>query len=267
MRERCAHAWGGFCACGREVLRDMQHTKCIVASVLAIAGAASAAYAGEAPSWDIVINWGSTGSWSVAANPGSYTITEEPGANGAIAYRVVGSHATSNWSAQWDMFLDPDPFVSSNFSIVNNSGVLQTFTVTTITPTIALSGPTTMTGSVSGFVGDSNFTPDQFGNGATVQTQGGLPYYEALVDGVDTRSLYSSPQVNSAPFNLTNGIPAQNFINEAGPALISSIGIRNHFQLTPGDNAGFTSTFLIVPAPASLGLLGVFGLAATRRRR
>ena len=244
----------------------MQHTKCIVAGVLAIAGAASAAQAGTT-SWDIVINWGSGSSWSVAANPQTFTITQEEGANGAIAYRVVGSHTTPNWSASWDMFLDPDPFVSSNFSITNNSGVLQTFTVTTTTPTIGLAGPTTMTGSVSGFVGDGNGQMDQFGNGATVRTATGSPFYEALVDGADVRSLYSDPQVFAAPLGLTNGIPAQNFIGEAGPALISSIGIRNVFQLTPGDNAGFTSTFLIVPAPAGLGLLGVFGLAATRRRR
>lgn len=244
----------------------MKHKMRIVAGFAAFAGVATAAQAGTT-SWDIVINWGSGSSWSVANNPGSYTITEEEGANGAIAYRVTGAHTTSSWSAQWDMFLDPDPFVSSNFSITNVSGVLQTFSITTITPTMSLGGPTTMTGSVSGFVGDGNGLIDQFGNGATVQTQGGLPYYEALVDGVDVRSLYSSPQVNTAPLGLTNGIPAQNFIGEAGPALIGSIGIRNHFQLTPGDNAGFTSTFLIVPAPASLGLLGVFGLAATRRRR
>lgn len=244
----------------------MQRTTSIVAGIAAIALAAGTAHAGTS-TWDIVINWGESGSWSVADNPQTFTITEVEGANGATAFRVIGSHTTSNWSATWDMFLDPDPFVSSNFSITNNSGILQTFTVTTTTPTIPLAGPTTITGSISGFVGDGNGMVDQFGNGGTVRTQGGLPFYEALVDGNDTRSLYSSPQTHTAPLGLTMGIPAQNFVGEVGPPLIGSIGIRNHFELTPGDNAGFTSTFLIVPAPASLGLFGVLGLAAIRRRR
>lgn len=233
--------------------------------VLAAAGCVSAAQAGTS-AWDIVINWGESSSWSVAAHPESFTITEEEGTNGVTAYRIIGTHTTSNWSASWDMFLDPDPFVSSSFSITNVSGILQTFTVTTTTPAMALGGPTTMTGSISGSVGDGNGFVDQFGNGATVRTSGGLPFYEALVDNVGVRSLYSDPQLHSAPVGLTMGIPAQNFVGEAGPGIVSSIGIRNNFELTPGDNAQFTSTFLIVPAPAGLGVFA-FGLIALRRRR
>src|SRR5690606_36708696 len=133
----------------------------------AVAGLSSAANAGST-AWDIVINWGSGSSWSVAANPQSYTIEEVPGHNGVTAYHIVGSHTTSSWSASWDMTLDPDPFVSSSFSITNVSGILQTFTITTITPAMALAGPTVMTGSISGSVGDGNGQVDQFGNGATV---------------------------------------------------------------------------------------------------
>jgi len=39
------------------------------------------------------------------------------------------------------------------------------------------------------------------------------------------------------------------------------------FTLTAGDTASGTSTYEIVPAPASLAMLGLGGLAATRRRR
>jgi hypothetical protein len=125
-----------------------------------------------------------------------------------------------------------------------------------------------MSGSISGTVGDGDGLLDPNGNGATVSTQAnGRPYYEALVDGAGVRQLYAAPQVHAAPLNLTSDIDTQNFLNEVGPAANATIGIRNAFMLTSGDNASFTSTFLIVPAPAGVAMLGVFGMAIGRRRR
>jgi len=248
----------------------MKHVKstCAVAFVSGLAissGAASAGISG----WDILIQMGDGNAWSVANNPQSYELTTRTRIdNGHTVYRITGSWETSSWAGDWEIEFDPDPFVSSAFTIQNLTGNLAPFTVTVIAPSIALSAPTTMTGSISGTVGDGDGIADQFGNGATVMTQGnGRPYYEALVDGADIRSLYAAPQTNVAPLLGTADIDTQSYINEVGPAVISTIGIRNAFMLTPGDNASFTSTFFIIPTPGTLALVGLAGVAAIRRRR
>ncbi len=245
----------------------MRHTNSIIVGVLAAAGAVSMAEAVTFP-WNVAIQWG-TSTWNAGdpANLQFSTIEQVPGENGGVALRIVGSKTISSWVANWDLLLDQDPFVSSSFGITNNTGVLQTFTISITTASMALGAPTVMSGTISGFVGDGNGLLDQFGNGGTVRTQGVSPFYEALVDGVGVRSLYTAPTTASAPLFGTNPIANQNFGGEAGPAIASSIGIRNIFEVTPGDNAGFTSTFLIVPSPAGLGLFGALGLVALRRRR
>lgn len=246
----------------------MRHAHGMMIGILAVAGSVSAASAGTF-AWNVAIQLGDGNAWNAGApeNLQFSSVEQVPGANGGIAFRIVGSRAGTNWSANWDLLLDQDPFVSSNFSITNNTGILQTFTIAITTASVPLTAPTVMSGSISGFVGDGNGLADQFGNGATVRTQGGFPFYEALVDGVGVRSLYTDPTSASAVLFNTSPIAEQNFAGEAGPAIAASIGIRNHFELTPGDNAGFTSTFLIVPSPAGLGLFGAIGLVALRRRR
>ena len=240
---------------------------------LASLSIASTAFAGatQFDGWNFSVSMGNGDTvWNAAENPSSWSIEQIGGGTGdtPAMYRVTGAATiANNFSIAWTLDLDPDPFVSAFFTVQNLTGNLQPFTITTSLPTIGLGGPTTMFGSTTGTVGDGDFVQDQFGNGATVRTLIGAPYYEALVDGVGVRSLYPDFQQNSAPLGIVNAIPAINFTGEAGPALISNIGIRNRFELTPGDNASFTSTFNIIPTPGAVGLLGVAGLAATRRRR
>lgn len=208
--------------------------------------------------------------WSALDHPETWNIRQIGGGTGdaPAMYRVTGNAViANNFSVSWELDLDPDPFVSAFFTVQNLTGNLQPFTITTSLPTISLGAPTTMFGSTTGTVGDGDFVQDQFGNGATVRTLAGSPYYEALVDGIGVRQLYPDFQQNAAPLGIVNSIPAVNFSGIAGPALISSIGIRNRFELTPGDNASFTSTFNIIPTPGAVGLLGVAGLAMGRRRR
>lgn len=211
----------------------------------------------------------SGGPWSAADNPNDWTATSRPGPNGSPIYRIVGASTYEGVGIEFDVEFDQDPFVSSAFTVTNNTGITSAFTVMVTIPIFPpLAAPTVMSGSISGTVGDGDGLVDPFGNGATVTTQAnGRPYYEALVDGAGVRQLYPSPQIHAAPLNLTADIDTMNFLNEVGPAANATIGIRNAFMLTSGDNASFTSTFLIVPAPAGLAMLGVFGVAATRRRR
>lgn len=250
----------------------MNHVKIIVA-VCGLSAAASVASAGISlpAGWDLTMSFGdSRAEWSAAQNPGSWNATSRPGPHGSPIYRIIGDAFYEGVGLEFDVEFDQDPFVSSAFTVINNTGVLSPFTVTVVVPIFPLlPGPgNTMTGSVSGTVGDGNGLIDQFGNGATVTTQAnGRPYYEALVDGFGARSLYPAFQGNAAPLFLTSDINTQNFINEAAPASFASIGIRNAFMLTPGDNASFTSTFVLVPAPAGIAAAGLFGLVGLRRRR
>jgi hypothetical protein len=248
----------------------MKNSK-IVLSIAALVCAAGAATAGIQPptGWDIQVQMNDGTPWSAASNPDSYIVTAFTGPDGNIRYRVQGGASGDGFNVSFNTVLDPDPFISSSFTIQNMSGLTQNFTVTTTLPIFpALSAPTTMTGSVSGTVGDGDGLFDPNGFGATVTTQAnGRPYYEAMIDGGGVRSLYTAPQFNTAPLGLTNTIPTQNFINEVGPAALFTIGIRNAFTLTSSDNAAFTSTFLVVPAPMGVAVAGLAGLVGLRRRR
>ncbi len=248
----------------------MKHVTRIVA-VCGLCAAVSSAGASIAlpEGFDLLLDGGDGRStWSAFANPGSYqtSIRQE---NGHNIYRIWGQVAHEGFDVGFDVEFDPDPFVSSSFTVINNSGVVSPFTVTVTVPVApALLAPTTITGSISGTVGDGDGFLDPFGNGATVMTQAnGRPYYEALVDGAGVRQLYPAFQQDIAPLALTSDIDTQNFIGEVGPAVTSTIGIRNAFMLTPGDNASFTSTFVVVPAPAGIAAAGLIGLAGLRRRR
>lgn len=234
---------------------------------------ATTAFAGttQFDGWNFSVAMGTGDSvWSALDHPETWSIRQIGGGTGdaPAMYRVTGAATiANNFSVSWELDLDPDPFVSAFFTVQNLTGNLQPFTITTSLPTISLGGPTTMFGSTTGTVGDGDFVQDQFGNGATVRTLVGSPYYEALVDGVGVRQLYPDAQSNSTPLGLVNAIPAINFSGVAGPALVSNIGIRNRFELTPGDNASFTSTFNIIPTPGAAALLSVAGFAMGRRRR
>lgn len=246
----------------------MKHVKIALSAGLLMLAAGAAQAGSSFSGWDIQIGWGGN-TWSVAANPHTYSISEYQGDNGHTRYRVVGSHATPNWTFSWDVEMDPDPFISSSFTVQNMTGITQDVTVTAILPIFPpLPGPNIMSGSLSGTVGDGDGLLDPNGNGATMTTQAnGRPYYEALVDGFGARSLRTAPQFHFAPLGLTSNIGTVDFLNEAAPAAFFTIGIRNAFTITSMDNASMTSTFFIIPTPAGVAAFGLIGLAGLRRRR
>lgn len=250
----------------------MKHVKAIVA-VCGICAAASLASASVVlpQGWDFTVEAGDLRgtSWSAAQNPHTYSVSTRVGENGSLIYRIIGAASHEGTDFTFDVEFDPDPFISSSFTVINNTGMLSPYTVTVTIPVMPpLFGPNTMTGSISGTVGDGDGLVDIYGNGGTVHTQmNGRPYYEAFIDGLSVRSLYAAPQLNAAPLNLTADIDTQNFIGEAAPAALMSMAIRNSFMLTDGDNASFTSTFIVVPSPAGVAALGLIGFAGLRRRR
>lgn len=206
--------------------------------------------------WDLVIRWGDN-SWSAQSQPQSWSVTRSPG----DLFRISGSWSSADWECSWELELDPDPFVFSDINLRNLTGSTQDFSIEVLLAAAPVGAPSTMTGSVSGSVGD--FT----GNGAELRDFGGAALYEALVDGGTVRTLYDGPQAFIAGAGLTAGLPTQSFIGESGPAVLSEIGIRNTFTLTPGDNAQLTSTFLIIPTPGSGALMLAACVISSRRKR
>jgi uncharacterized protein (TIGR03382 family) len=115
---------------------------------------------------------------------------------------------------------------------------------------------------------------DLNGDGATLtgQEPGGRAYrasYNGLAPGGSTfATLIAGP-------NTTGVFSSSTFSesNPAGPgfvavgATVEDMSARYNFTLSANDSASGTSVFVITPAPASAGLLGLAGLASLRRRR
>jgi len=250
--------------------------KNIVVSVAALL--VTAAGASASIGWDITIQTGESGQdWSVATL-GQSTIVEGVDANGTPTIRVTGSHLGTSRFFAWDMTIASVEsarggpsflFVNSNFTVENLTGGTVPFTINVTVPG-SLSGPLAIAGSSSGSVGSGLQSIPGGGtpaDGASLTANGALPLYRALIDGVGVRDL-ASGTVNAAPF-FTNPIGplSYGFEGTATPSVASSIGIRNTFRLTAGDNAQLTSTFVVVPTPAGIAAFGVMGLAGLRRRR
>ncbi len=173
------------------------------------------------------------------------------------------------WNLTWDMTVDTDPFVNGVFGLTNMSGSTQTFILNVTLPIAPVITPSSLIGgSVGGSVTDANL------NGvATVANAGGSPLFDGLIDGVGTLPIITAPYSFSAPFaGGTANIPATNVglpgPTIPGPAVLTSIGINHTFTLTPGDTVALTSFFLVVPEPASLGLMacGILVMGLKRRR-
>ncbi len=242
-------------------------------NVIAFAGAAaiaSSAFAGVDPNdpfaqgFDFAIAWDDV-VWKASENPESVEVNPESSSRSGVITNVVGSFDNGNGLAfDFNINFDPDPFVNSLVTVSNNLGFAQQFDVIVTVPTIALAAPTDMTGSISGTVGDAN---GGLAGGGTINSDGSAPFYTALVDGVGVQDLLASPQSFSSPENLTSAFGPANFSNVPGPALISSIGIRNRFELQNGSSGQLNSTFVIIPTQGSVALLAMAGVMTIRRRR
>ena len=179
-------------------------------------------------------------------------------------FSAMGMHASMDvWEYNWNLMMDPDPFIGGSFSIRNMSTVTQTFNLLFNLPV----SPALSSGYKSGTIGAT--LTDTGGGGATLSnmTWGGL------IDGGNAMNLLTA---GTLCFGSSPGCTATVFPVSDGPlfhadGVSTSIGIAMSFDLTAGDTAEFTTNFEVapVPVPAAVWLFGsgLLGLISVARRK
>ena len=212
-----------------------------------------------------------SGTWDLAENLGTVTNFEFVGDR----WIIEGVSQTSDWTMDWGFeviqsgALARGPgfasaSISSSFTLTNNTGNDNAlFEVISNAVVGTLISPTSQTGSISGSLGSGNPLVET----ATLGTPSGDFLYTALVDGLGVQTLLDDSF--SVSTDLTTAFGPSNFIGAPGGGVFSSIGIRHSFGLTDGDNGQFAGVFVVneVPTPGAAALIGLGGLAASRRRR
>jgi hypothetical protein len=211
----------------------------------------------------------STGDVATTPNPdGSFSLTDQVGYG-------------PSFNCTWSITVNPDPQITSTFTLTNISGVTQNF-VMNVTLPIAAIGPATVQGGYFGdAVNGTTYTDANGDSNVTLNTVGANPFYQALVNGIASQSLGSFGPLG---LNANGGPGVQGNLSQQlwgtpipsapfGPASVN-IRIRWQFSLTPGDSVSTQGFFQVeqggvtTPEPAMLVLvgLGLAGLVAARKR-
>lgn len=101
------------------------------------------------------------------------------------------------------------------------------------------------------------------------------PVWDAMLNGAHAVSLFDH---GTPPFTLgggpgtagTSGTVVSSQWSSLVGTTVDSMGIRLHFDLTPGEKISFTGLWRmnpVIPAPGALALLGLAGIMARGRRR
>ena len=211
---------------------------------------------------------------SLGGGYAGYSTTQEgtPGADGTfgLAGVVDGGVYGTSFNCDWSIVINPDPQITSTFTLTNISAVTQTFVMNVTLPIAAL-GPATVQG---GYFGDAltgtTYTDSNASGNVTLATVGANPFYRALVNGISSQDLgsftVSAPVSGSLPQqSWGTPIPSAPF----GPAN-TNIRISWQFSLTAGDSVSTKGFFQVeqAPEPATAVLigLGLAALAVVRRR-
>jgi hypothetical protein len=192
-----------------------------------------------------------------------------------------GGSANGVWSVSgilqigsWSATLKEDPFVTNNLVITNVSSVAQSFTATVTLPIPGgFSYNQIIDSSIAVTVTDTLTTlGGAAGDGATISSVSPTGIYTGLINGSPALTLFPHPTTISCATNgcsVTLSDPVSgDFDGPAGPGVATSIALTLTFTLGPGDTAGITSRFEIIPEPGTLALVGggLAALAALGRR-
>lgn len=181
----------------------------------------------------------------------------------AFGYDFNGSLQVMNGSTvlatitSLSLAMQDDPMIFLNFNVTAGSvDTTITFTTGTLTfspivnPTVFASGGMTVT--------------DNSGNGGYANPASGANAHYAYYNGNTIYAQFIGPIAFLPPFNT--GDANGNFPGGiVGP--VFDMHVVRAFTLSANDSASGTSAYAVTPAPASLGLLGIVGLAGARRRR
>ncbi|MBK7404985.1 MAG: hypothetical protein IPJ41_10210 [Phycisphaerales bacterium] len=158
-----------------------------------------------------------------------------------------------------------DPVINMNFNVqaTNQNTIFQVGSGLLSFPTI---------GNPQGIASAAVTVTDVNGNGASLSPDGSSLYTSRYNGDFPAGTLFANllgSSLSSGAFqsaHASDEFPGGgNYANIGTP--ISSMSAAWTFSLSALDLASGTSTFAVVPAPASAALLGLAGLAARRRRR
>jgi len=186
-------------------------------------------------------------------------------------YNYLGGDTDLNWLTTWDFNASNSQetslvFVSGNFTFQNLSALTQVYDVLIELSTTPDASPTKMGGSVAGGV-----TAD-FDGGELGSLDNDVPIWSAYVDGSQQAGLLMGGLAVAGSFDSASlgqedfgGYPIPSL---DGPPLGSTMSVRLRFFLTAGDQASFTSVFVmqVIPTPAGIALFGFAAIAGRRRR-
>ncbi|HTO07710.1 MAG TPA: PEP-CTERM sorting domain-containing protein [Myxococcota bacterium] len=205
---------------------------------------------------------------ATGAATGHYAIDLETAANGDGTYGLSGLGYDAGFQCNWDLTVNPDPQITSTFTLLNLSGNTQNFTMT-ITLPIATISPNTVRG---GYFGDgvtgTTFT-DTSGNGNVTLSSVGF-FYTALVNNVVSQSLGTFSQSSSTSASLPQQAWGTPIPSQAFGAATTNMQIVWSFSLTGGDQVqtkGFFQVETPEPSTVLLSLLALGGLATARKLR
>lgn len=235
----------------------MFHRLSIGVAFALILGACAPALAESVLDIGVLVQWG-RGTWNSNEHAGSVRVT--PNGDGTYTVKVY-AYVPGEFSAMWNMVMDPDPFLYGLFSFTNQSASTGTFQVVVDLPGVDLPVATEMSGSIAGTVLDRN------GDGATLSAPAGGAVYTAMIDGNDQQTLLQHAYSCSAGSYAANAFGPASFSNVAGPPVTQSLAIMHNFTLTAGDSTTMSSSFVVTPEPtAALLLATALGAVLVRGR-
>lgn len=160
------------------------------------------------------------------------------------------------------VFIDEDPVVGIGFAVAaGNADTVFTIQSSTVSfPTIF---------GAQGRASAGYTLTESNGDTATLTGQlAGGTLFEANTDLGTFTNLLTGPFSENSAFGTNSGTdeyPGGGAFTLVGD--VSEISVKWGFELSAHDQASGTSVFVVVPAPASAGLLALGGLALGRRRR